>query len=251
MKLIGKIAIVTGSSAGIGKAIAFGLAEEGAHIVIADVNNATETAERMREKGFKAIGIKVDVSSEEDTKRLAEETADTFGRIDILVNNAGIYTTLTPSPMEKITVDEWKKVMDVNVMGVWLCSKAVVGEMRKVNGGRIINLNSGTPFKGSPFFLHYVSSKGAIIGLTRALAKELGKDNILVNAIAPGFTLSDGILENDILLEKFREVSKQVRSLSRDQHPDDLVGAAKFFAGPDSSFITGQTLMVDGGAYFN
>ena len=251
MKLKGKVAIVTGSSAGIGKAIAFGLAEEGAHIVIADVNHATEAAEKMQEKGFKAMGIKVDVSSEEDTQRLARETADTFGRIDILVNNAGIYTALIPGPMENITVSEWKKVMDVNVMGVWLCAKAVVGEMRKVNGGRIINMNSGTPFKGNPFLLHYVTSKGAIIGLTRALAKELGKDNILVNAIAPGFTLSDGVLKNEIQLEKFREISKQARSLNRDQHPDDLVGAAKFFAGPDSSFITGQTMMVDGGAYFN
>ncbi|UCF85873.1 MAG: SDR family oxidoreductase, partial [Desulfobacteraceae bacterium] len=172
-------------------------------------------------------------------------------QINILINNAGIYTSLIPGPMENIKVEEWKRVMDVNVMGMWLCSKAVVGEMRKASGGRIVNLNSGVPFKGIPFLLHYVASKGAVIGLTRALAKELGKDNILVNAIAPGFTLSDGVMANKIQLKHFREISAQVRVLQRDQHPADLVGAAKFLAGPDSSFITGQTIVVDGGAYFH
>lgn len=251
MKLKDKVAIVTGGAIGIGYAMAAGLAEEGAKVVIADISNADIAARKMKAKGFNTIGVTTDVSSETDTAKMAEETVKAFGRIDILINNAGIYTSLIPGPMEKITVDEWRKVMDVNVMGMWLCTKAVIEEMRKAGGGRVININSGVPFKGIPFLLHYVTSKGAVIGLTRALAKELGKDNILVNAIAPGFTLSDGVMENEVQLKHFREISAQTRVIQRDQHPADLVGAAKFFSGPDSSFITGQTLVVDGGAYFH
>jgi len=251
MFLKDKVAIVTGAAQGIGRAMAEGLASEGASIVIADIAKADLAAKEMREKNFKAIGIKVDVASEADTQKMAAETIKAFGRIDILVNNAGIYTSLIPGPFEKITVEEWRRVMDVNVLGMFLCCKAVVGEMRKNKAGRIINISSGTPFKGIPYILHYTTSKGAVIALTRALAKELGPDNILVNAIAPGFTLSDGVLANEIQLKHFREVSAKARTLVRDQHPSDLVGAVKFFAGPDSSFITGQTLVVDGGAYFH
>lgn len=251
MKLKDKVAIVTGSAMGIGRAMAEGLAEEGASILVADVAKADVAAKEMNEKGFKAHGVQADVSVEADTNKMAEEAVRAFGRIDILINNAGIYTSLIPGPMEKITVEEWRKVMDVNVMGMWLSTKAMLGEMRKGGGGRVINLCSGTPFKGIPFLLHYVTSKAAVIGMTRAMAKELGKDNILVNAIAPGFTLSDGVMANEIQLKHFREISAQVRVIQRDQHPADLVGAAKFLAGPDSSFITGQTLVVDGGAYFH
>lgn len=251
MKLKDKVAIVTGGAMGIGRAMAEGLAEEGASLVVADLAKADQAAKEMTGKGFKAIGLKVDVSSEEDTRKMAEEAVKAFGRIDILVNNAGIYTALVPGPFDQIKVEEWRRVMDVNVMGMWLCCKAVVEAMRQAGGGRIINLSSGTPFKGIPFLLHYTTSKGAVVALTRALAKEVGKDNILVNSIAPGFTLSDGIMASEIQLKHFREISAQVRVLQRDQHPADLVGAVKFFAGPDAAFITGQTLVVDGGAYFH
>lgn len=251
MYLKEKVAIVTGGAMGIGRAMAEGLASVGATLAIADVARADVAAKEMNQKGFNAIGVKVDVSSEEDTERMVDETIKAFKRIDILVNNAGIYTSLIPGPFEKITVDEWRRVMDVNVMGMFLCCRAVIGEMRKNKEGRIINIASGTPFKGIPFLLHYTTSKGAVVALTRALAKEIGADNILVNAIAPGFTLSDGVMANEVQLKHFREISAKVRTLVRDQYPADLVGAVKFFAGPDSSFITGQTLVVDGGAYFH
>jgi NAD(P)-dependent dehydrogenase (short-subunit alcohol dehydrogenase family) len=250
MNLKDKVAIVTGGSMGIGRALAEGLASAGAKIVIADIARADIAAKEMNQKGYQAAGIKVDVSSPQETQKMAEETVKTFNRIDILVNNAGIYASLIPGPFEKIPVDDWKRVMDVNVLGIFLCCRAVVGEMRKNKGGRIINLASTTPLKGTPFLLHYTVSKGAVIAITRALAKELGSDNILVNAVAPGFTLSNGVLSSESHLKQFRESVVKARSLMRDQHPEDVVGAVKFLAGPESSFMTGQTLIVDGGSYF-
>jgi NAD(P)-dependent dehydrogenase (short-subunit alcohol dehydrogenase family) len=251
MKLSDKVAIITGSAIGIGHAMAEGLAEEGASVVIADLCGAEPAAEAFRTKGVKALGLKVDVSSEEDTNKMADEVLRTLGRIDILVNNAGLFTSLVPGPFEKITVAEWRKVMDVNLMGLFLCSRAVIAAMRQQKFGRIINLSSGVPFKGVPYLLHYVTSKGGVIGFTRALAKEVGSDNILVNAIAPGYTLSDGALQNEAQMKYLREVSIKGRTLARDMHPQDLVGAVKFFAGPESDFITGQTLVVDGGSFFH
>lgn len=251
MELEGKVAIVTGGAQGIGRAIAEGLAEEGASIVIADLGRAEESAREMKDKGFQAIGVVTDVSSEADTVRMAAAAVSAFGRIDILVNNAGIYSSLNPGPFEQITVDAWRKIMDVNVMGMFLASKAIVPTMRAQKDGRIINIASGTPYKGVPYLLHYVTSKGAVIAFTRALCKEVGGDNILVNTIAPGFTLSQGVLNNPVQIEKLRDVSLKARIIMRDQHPADVVGAVKFFAGPNASFITGQSLVVDGGAYFN
>lgn len=251
MTLKDKVAIVTGGSRGIGRKLAEGLASEGASIVIADIEGAAAAADEMGQKGFRTMGIKIDVSSQQDTERMADETVKAFKHIDILVNNAAIFTSLIPGPFEKITVDEWRRVMDVNVMGMFLCCRAVVGEMRKNKGGRIINVASTVPFRGTPLFLHYTASKGAVVALTRALAKELGTDNILVNAIAPSFTLSEGILRNEVQMKQFREMVIRTRALARDQYPEDLVGAVKFFAGPGSSFITGQTLVIDGGIHFN
>lgn len=251
MKLSGRVAIVTGGAIGIGRAMTEALAEEGAGVVIADLCGADQTAEELKKKGINALGLKVDVTSEEDTARMADEVLRVFGRIDVLVNNAGIFTSLVPGPFEKITVAEWRKVMDVNLMGLFLCSRAVIAAMRQQKYGRIINLSSGVPFKGVPFLLHYVTSKGGVIGFTRALAKEVGSDNVLVNAIAPGYTLSDGALQNEAQMKYLREVSIKGRTLARDMHPQDLVGAVKFFAGPESGFITGQTLVVDGGSFFH
>ena len=251
MKLVGKTAIVTGGAMGIGRALADGLAAEGANIIIADQTGAEAAAAEMTEAGFTALGFACDISSEGETRRMAAKSIATFGAIDILINNAGIYSSLAPQPFEQQTAEEWRKVLGVNVIGTFLCCQAVVAQMRTQGGGRIINLSSGTPFKGVPYLLHYVASKGAINAITKALAKELGSDGILVNGIAPGFTLSDGVMANPVQLEKLKEISLQARVIQRDQVPSDIVGAAVYFASADSAFVTGQTLVVDGGAYFH
>ena len=168
-----------------------------------------------------------------------------------LFNNAGIYSSLELKPFEELDTGEWRRVLEVNVIGQAMATRAVVPAMRRQGGGSIVNLSSGTPFKGVPFMLHYVASKGAVNAMTKALAKELGAHDIRVNAVAPGFTLSDGVLANPHQLEKLRDISRQARVLQRDQHPDDIVGAVIYFASQDSAFVTGQTLVVDGGAYFH
>jgi NAD(P)-dependent dehydrogenase (short-subunit alcohol dehydrogenase family) len=191
------------------------------------------------------------VASEEDVARMADETIERCGRIDVLVNNAGLYASLPMRPFGEIPVDEWRQVMDVNVLSMFLTCRAVVPRMREQGGGKIVNISSGTPFRGVPFVLHYVTSKGAIVAFTRALARELGKDNVLVNCVAPGFTLSEGVQAHPEVLEKLRDVSVANRTLQRDQLPDDVVGAVVFLSGPGSDFVTGQTIVIDGGAYFH
>ncbi len=245
-RLEGQVAIVTGAAQGIGHKIAEGLANEGARVVVADVQAADEAAAALN-----GLAVAVDVSDQQACERMAHAAMDAYGRIDVLVNNAGIWSSLVPTPFDQLAVEEWKRVFDVNVMGMYLATRAVAPFMRQAKRGRIINLSSGTPFKGVPLFLHYVTSKGAVIAMTRALAKELGADNVLVNTIAPGFTLSDGVMANQTQLEQLQEVSAKARVLVRDQYPEDIVGAVLFFAGEESSFITGQSLVVDGGAYFN
>jgi NAD(P)-dependent dehydrogenase (short-subunit alcohol dehydrogenase family) len=246
MRLADRVAIVTGGAQGIGRAIAQRLHDEGATVVIADISGAEEAAEALG--GF---GMRVDVSQEADTKALASATLERYGRIDALVNNAGIYTSLVPKPFEEIEIDEWRKVYDVNVLGMFLATRSVVPAMREAGFGRIVNIASGTPYKGVPFLLHYVTSKGAVVTMTRALAKELGAHGILVNTVAPGFTMSDGVLANPVQVEQLQEISLKARLVQRDQYPQDIVGAVAFFCSPDADFITGQSLVVDGGAYFN
>ncbi|HXV33202.1 MAG TPA: glucose 1-dehydrogenase [Gaiellaceae bacterium] len=247
MKLQGKVALVTGASQGIGHAIAAGLAAEGARIVVADLQRAEEAA-----AGFPdGVGLTADVSSEGDVERLAAEAAERCGRIDVLVNNAGLYASLAMRPFDQIPLEEWRRVMDVNVASMFLTCRAVVPLMREQGGGKIVNISSGTPFRGVPFLLHYVTSKGAIVAFTRALAKELGTHGILVNCVAPGFTMSAGVEAHPEVVEKLRDVSVAARTLQRDQVPEDVVGAAVFLSGPDSDFVTGQTIVIDGGQYFH
>jgi NAD(P)-dependent dehydrogenase (short-subunit alcohol dehydrogenase family) len=245
--LDGQVAIVTGGSQGIGRAIAERLAGDGARIVIADLKGAEDAAADFND----GVGLTVDVSSEDDVARMAADTLERCGQIDILVNNAGLYAQLAMRPFEQIPADEWRQVMDVNVLSMFLTCRAVVPHMRERGGGRIVNISSGTPFRGVPFVLHYVTSKGAIVAFTRALAKELGGDNVLVNCVAPGFTMSDGVNEHPEVIDALRDVSIASRTLKRDMVPQDVVGAVAFLCGPESTFLTGQTMVIDGGQYFH
>lgn len=251
MDLADKVAIVTGGAMGIGYAICEALAMRGASIVIADLKGGKAAAEKLRLGGYKAIDVTADVSSEEDAPRMVDAALEAFGRADILVNNAAIYSTLQLKPFEQLTVAEWRKMLDVNVIGQFLCCRAALPAFKAQGGGRIINISSGVAFKGNPGMLHYVASKGAIVSMTRSLASELGQYGVLVNSVAPGFTLSDGVHKNPELASTVSGFSVQNRVLKRDMLPGDVVGAVGFFAGPHSAFITGQTLVVDGGAYFH
>ena len=247
-RLKGKVAIVTGGAMGIGKAIAMRLAKDGASVVIADLQKFDRAAaEIAKSTGSKTLGLQIDVSSEKDTNRMAAETMKALGRIDILVNNAAVFSSIELRPFENIPVDEFRKVMEVNIMGVWLCCRACVPHMRKGGYGRIVNLASGAPLKGVPLFLHYISSKGAVIAMTRGLAREVGKDGITVNSLAPGFTLSENVAKHEVHV-KLGEVTRMSRAIPRDETPEDLVGTVSFLASDDASFITGQTLVVDGGS---
>jgi NAD(P)-dependent dehydrogenase (short-subunit alcohol dehydrogenase family) len=215
--------------------------------VVADLSRAEEAAEELDG----GVGLTVDVADEEQVARMADDAVERCGRIDILVNNAGLYASLPMRPFTEIPVEEWRQVMDVNVLSMFLTCRAVVPKMREQGGGRIVNISSGTAFRGVPFVLHYVASKGAIVALTRALAKELGKDDVLVNCVAPGFTMSEGVREHAEVVEALRDVSVSARTLQRDQQPEDVVGAVVFLCGPGASFITGQTMVIDGGQYFH
>jgi NAD(P)-dependent dehydrogenase (short-subunit alcohol dehydrogenase family) len=208
--LEGKVAIVTGGAQGIGRAIADALAADGARIVIADLQGAEQAAADFPD----GVGLTVDVASEDDVARMAAETVERCGAIDILVNNAGLYASLAMRPFEQIPVAEWRQVMDVNVLSMFLTCRAIVA-------------------------------------LTRALAKELGGDDVLVNCVAPGFTMSDGVREHPEVVQALQDVSVGARTLKRDQVPEDVVGAVAFLCGPGATFITGQTMVIDGGQYFH
>jgi NAD(P)-dependent dehydrogenase (short-subunit alcohol dehydrogenase family) len=248
-RLKGRTAIITGAARGLGAAFAHGLASEGAAVVLCDVTNAEPVAEEIRAAGARAVALQADVSKPEDARaavRLAEEWQ---GGVQVLINNAGLFADLKARPLDEIESDEWDRVFAVNTRGTFEFAKAAVPIMRRQRYGKIINLTSSTVETGTPYLLHYVSSKGAIIAMTRAMARELGDYNICVNAISPGLTSSEGVLGNPDLRPAV-ELRAQQRSIKREEVPTDLVGAAVFLSSPESDFITGQTLLIDGGMIF-
>lgn len=248
-RLDGKVAIVTGGGQGIGVHYAKALAAEGASVAVADIVDTAGTVDALNAAGAQAIGIHVDVTSWEACRAMVDQTVQAFGGLDILVSNAGIFAAIQRGSILDISAEEWDRVMGVNARGVFFAAKAAIPELRKRGGGKIINVSSATVRMGVPNMIHYVSSKGAVDAFTRALARELGGDNICVNAIAPGFTASEKIVEQRDTLAASFEFSRNARTIKRDQVPEDLLGALLFLASKDSDFITGQSIVVDGGLH--
>ncbi len=246
LNLKDKVVIITGAAGGLGKAFALAFANEGAKVAVCDKNikGATETAQEI---GNDAIAIEVDVANEVSTQAMAQVMADKFGKIDVLVNNAAIYATIQRKPFYEISEAEWDLVMNVNLKGVWMVSKAVFPFMKAANAGKIINISSATVMSGSPQWSHYVASKGGVIGFTRSMAKEVGDFNINVNAIAPGFTLTDASLS---LIENAQKYGVDRGAIKRPSSAEDIVGTALYLASSASDFVTGQTIVVDGGKQF-
>ena len=246
--LQGKIVIVTGAARGIGREYCIQFAKMGASVVAGDVNPCAETVTEARRHGGRAIGVTVDVTDRVSTTRLAEAAREEFGRIDGLVNNAALYGGLHGGRFDAIAEDEWDAAMAVNVKGVWHCCKAVVPAMRGNGGGSIVNIASLAAIYGMPYALHYTTSKAAVIGITRGLARELGRDGIRVNSVAPSAVVTEGTREFfGGKYEKALDTIKAGQSIQRNLEPIDLVGTVAWLLSDGSRFVTGQTISVDGG----
>jgi NAD(P)-dependent dehydrogenase (short-subunit alcohol dehydrogenase family) len=248
MSLLGKVIIVTGAARGIGQEYAHSFAAAGARIVAADISDCSATLELVKKAGGEATGVKLDVGNAASALAMAESTTNAFGRIDGLVNNAALYATLRGGRFDSIAEADWDAVMAINVKGIWNCCKAVVPRMRQTGGGSIVNISSLAATYGMPFGLHYTTSKAAVIGLTRGLARELGRDGIRVNAVAPGTVLTDATRE--FFGQKFEKAVERIRTdqtIQRNLMPTDLVGTLMWLLSDASAFVTGQTISVDGG----
>ena len=246
-RLDGRVAIVTGAAQGIGAAYAKRFAEEGAKVAICDVLDCTNVVNTIAQSGGEAFGMEVDVSDEAQVAGLVAKTVETFGRVDVMVPNAAIFAALNRRSFLDIGVEEWDRVMAVNVRGVFVCIKAVVPQMKEQGYGKIVNISSATVQAGVPWFLHYVSSKGAVDAMTRASARELGDFGIRVNSIAPGFTMSEQIESQREELQFNLDMNLAGRAFKREEMPEDLLGTMVFLASAESDFMTGQTVVVDGG----
>lgn len=245
-RLAGKTAVITGAAQGIGAIMAKRMAEEGANVVVTDVLDTDACVKAIKDNGGSALGMTVNVTSDEDLAALVEITEKEFGSLDILINNASIFTALQPKPFLQIDNDEFDKVMTVNSRGVHQATKAVVPAMLRAGGGKVVNIASGTFYYGPPGLSHYTASKGAVIALTRCHGRELGDKNIQVNAIAPGLTESEG-MQGHTGFDPARAPTVASRSIKRDMLPEDLLGSLMYLITSDSDFVTGQTLNVDGG----
>ena len=246
MRFKDKIVIITGGGGKIGKAYALAFAKEGAKICLPDIISAEPVVKAIQDAGGTAMSVHCDVSNETSVKAMVEQTVKRFGGVDILINNAAYFMTVKKGPFWEMEVEEFDKAMAVNVRGVWLCAKAVVQYMRNRSKGKIINISSGVALNGNPNYIHYVTSKGAVIAMTRAMARELGDFGICVNSVAPGFTLTEG---RQVDPEYERKRNEQ-RCFKRSQVEADVVGSVLFLASSESDFMTGQLLCVDGGTYF-
>ena len=246
-----KVIIVTGGGTGIGKVYSQRMAQAGARVVLADIaaQESNKVAQEIAASGGQALSIPTDISDEAAVQAMVDQTIAAWGRIDGLVNNASLMSVLERRDWHKIDVAEWDRVMEVNLRGIFVCCRAVYPHMKAQGGGRIVNISSGRFWTGSPNRLHYSTSKAGVIGLTRSLASELGDDNIGVNSVTPGFTLSETQVASSS--QNYVAGRDQGRCFKRPQTPDDLVGAVMFLLSDASSFITGQTLNVDGGQAFH
>lgn len=247
-RLDDRVGIITGAAQSIGREYALAAAAEGANVVVADIADPAPVVAEIEAAGGKALGVTVDVASQESTEAMAAAALERFGHVDFLVNNAALYGALRVQPWTSIDVEEWDRVMAVNVRGMFLCCRAVVPSMLERSKGKIINISSGTALAGTPGLLHYVTSKAAVIGLTRALAREVGPAGITVNTVTPGVTMSEGtanLMQNSGLPMADRML--QAKCLPREQTARDLVGAVTFLASSESDFITAQIINVDGG----
>jgi NAD(P)-dependent dehydrogenase (short-subunit alcohol dehydrogenase family) len=248
--LTGRVVLITGAARGLGRAFAQGFAEAGARVVAADLDGpaADATAAAVAQAGGgEAVGVQADVGDAAAVDAMVAAAVDRFGGVDVLVNNAGIYAGLTRAPFHELDEAEWDRVIRVNLKGPWLCARACVPAMRERGGGSIVNVSSATVFSGSPLWAHYVASKGGVIALTRAMAREVGDLGIRVNAIAPGFTLTEASRD---LIEDAETYGVDRGAIKRSARPEDMVGTALYLASPASDFVTGQTIVVDGGRQF-
>lgn len=248
LRLQGRVAIVTGAAQGIGARYAAALAAEGAAVVCADLIDAEPVAAQIRAAGGRALALRADVSSGESVRQMAAASVEAFARIDVLVNNAGLFANLAMKPFEQIEAAEWDRVMAVNVRGPFECAKAVLPQMRAQGYGKIVNIASATVFKGSPMLLHYVTSKGAVVAMTRSLARELGDAGIRVNTLAPGLTASENTLANPAWQGAVGANNIASRAIKREVTPEDLCGTLVYLASAESDFVTGQVIVVDGGS---
>ena len=242
-----RVVIVTGAGQGIGRVFAKGFAQAGARVVIAELNEskAASVATEILEAGGQALAVTTDVADEASIKEMVEVVQDEWGRIDVLVNNAGIFSTLEMRPFDQIPLEEWEKVLRVNLTGPFLCARAVLPAMRRAQWGRIINVASGAVRLGRPNYLHYIASKAALAGMSLSMARELGKDGITVNAILPGATFTE--IERKTVTPEQKERIVAMQCIPRPEVPEDLVGAVLFLASDASGFVTGQSINLDGG----
>jgi len=245
-RLKGEVAIVTGAAAGIGQAFSVAMAAQGASLVLADLVAADETKAQIEAAGGKAISIIADVADETAMISMAGVAIEAFGKIDILINNAGIYPLAT---IDDTGLDLWNRIISVNLTGTFLATRAVVPSMKSAGKGKIINISSGTFFMGTPGASAYVATKGAVIGMARSLARELGDHGIQVNCIAPGLTTTPGV--NNGMADEMRDGIVAMQSVKRREVPEDMVGALLFLTSSDSDFMTGQVMLVDGGVANN